>query len=500
MYGFSRQETRSGKNIFDLDKWFQNASAYNCTKELIQNGIKLVFTANTDAFVGTNMSGVGQTLGASYKNQLIEVKPSTKYTISLSSAPKCYVSQYNEDLTSVMFERIPANNNETQYTITTNSNTRYIGLRLGILDSSLTNYNFTNIQIEEGEVATDYEEYGVSPSPEFEAKVHCLGDDVNLFDKNGEVTNLYITDSGSEAVGAGSDQFIKQVFNSKDSNYIMSFDKNINNAYVRFTYYEGDTFISREISGANGYIFNVPKNCTKVDIRTNTIDKYFTNLKLQKGTIATAWSPYGYGTVETISENGSNTSSNIVYIDKPLCGIGNVRDELDYTNKKIIRRCKKIVFDGTEAGWQMGTYSGEMKQFYITVSSKPARNDLLSSHFPYRVGSVSKGAYMNTGSNLAVFVYPVYNGTPINTLNDWKTFLAEQYANGTPIEIVYKLATPTVEDIDCSDKITQYDEQTTVYNTDNAEIEVSLTNNKTIAQINQNLQKIEELLAKIGGE
>lgn len=291
-YGFCRQETRSGKNKFDLDKWFENASSYNCSKELIQNGIKLVFTANTDAFVGTNMSGVGQTLGASYKNQLIEVKSSTKYTISLSSAPKCYVSQYNEDLTSVMFERIPENTSQTQYTITTNSNAKYIGLRLGILDSSLTNYNFTNIQIEEGEVATEYEQYGASPSPDFSGEIRSVGDDVNLFDKNGEVTNLYITDSGSEAVGAGSDQFIKQVFNSKNSNYIMSFDKNINNAYVRFTYYEGDTFISREISGANGHVFNVPKACTKVDIRTNTTDKYFTNLKLQKGTVATPWSPF----------------------------------------------------------------------------------------------------------------------------------------------------------------------------------------------------------------
>ena len=160
---------------------------------MIQNGIKLVFTVNTDAFIGTNMNSVGQTLGASYKNQLIEVKPNTKYTISLSSAPKCYISQYNEELTSVMFERIPANNNKTQYTITTNSNARYIGLRLGILDSSLTNYNFTNIQIEEGEVATDYEEYGVSPSLNYPSPIYCLGDDVNLINCNNNATHGGVT-------------------------------------------------------------------------------------------------------------------------------------------------------------------------------------------------------------------------------------------------------------------------------------------------------------------
>lgn len=53
-------------------------------------------------------------------------------------------------------------------------------------------------------------------------------------------------------------------------------------------------------------------------------------------------------------------------------------------------------------------------------------------------------------------------------------------------------ANGTEEDIDCSDKIVQYSDTTTVYNTDGAEIEVSLTNNKAIAEVNKNLEKIEK--------
>ena len=53
--------------------------------------------------------------------------------------------------------------------------------------------------------------------------------------------------------------------------------------------------------------------------------------------------------MENISKNGSNTNSNIIYADKPLCSIGDIRDELDYTNEKITRRLSKIVLTGTES-------------------------------------------------------------------------------------------------------------------------------------------------------
>lgn len=39
------------KNIFDLQKWFEKASVSACTKTLLENGIKLDFTANADAFL-----------------------------------------------------------------------------------------------------------------------------------------------------------------------------------------------------------------------------------------------------------------------------------------------------------------------------------------------------------------------------------------------------------------------------------------------------------------
>lgn len=132
-----------------------------------------------------------------------------------------------------------------------------------------------------------------------------------------------------------------------------------------------------------------------------------------------------------------------------------------------------------------------LDDFKVTVMSNIASKCANADWYRRRTEEIVFG-----GSNGGIhFILP-----NINTLEEFKSYLVEQYAKGTPVKVVYELATPIIEDIDCSDKITQYNEQTTVYNTDNAEIEVSLTNNKAIAQINQNLQQIEEAIAglKVG--
>lgn len=87
--------------------------------------------------------------------------------------------------------------------------------------------------------------------------------------------------------------------------------------------------------------------------------------------------------------------------------------------------------------------------------------------------------------------------TNVATLDDFKAFLVQQYTNGTAVEIVYELSTPVIEDIECSNKIMQYDEETTIYNRDEAEIEVSLTNNKAISEVNEDIDNMERRLRDI---
>lgn len=77
----------------------------------------------------------------------------------------------------------------------------------------------------------------------------------------------------------------------------------------------------------------------------------------------------------------------------------------------------------------------------------------------------------------------------ISTVEQFKKWL---YSNN--VKAIYELETPVEEDIDCSNKIVQYAEETTVYNSDGAEIEVCLTNNKAISEVNEDLNNIENKL------
>ena len=211
-------------------------------------------------------------------------------------------------------------------------------------------------------------------------------------------------------------------------------------------------------------------------------------VQIEEGNAATSCVPH--------EENTQTT-----YLKEPLCGLNGVYDELDYSKGKIIRRFGKKVFDGTE-NWNLYNISEEKKQYYITVNNYKYSETEITTMSNYFVGDIINNRTKNNNT-----VYTTSNGIAFRcdnfaTLEEWKAFLAEQYANGTPVEIVYELATPIIEHIDCSNKIAQFDGQTNIYNTDGAELECTLTNNTAIAQINQNLQKIEDMIfsIKAGGE
>ena len=58
--------------------------------------------------------------------------------------------------------------------------------------------------------------------------------------------------------------------------------------------------------------------------------------------------------------------------------------------------------------------------------------------------------------------------------------------------VVYKLAEAYEEDIDTTNSIVQYADETTIANSDNAEMEVELTKNKAISSINENIGALQE--------
>ena len=109
------------------------------------------------------------------------------------------------------------------------------------------------------------------------------------------------------------------------------------------------------------------------------------------------------------------------------------------------RGSKKIVFDGTEY-WgkheNNSTFYSELPlvghKFTKPYSTHYRGNNEWWSYVPN--GCVTN----NTTNGLSIAI----RDDSFATVSEWKAFLAEQYANGTPVKIVYKLAEPIIEEID----------------------------------------------------
>jgi len=129
-----------------------------------------------------------------------------------------------------------------------------------------------------------------------------------------------------------------------------------------------------------------------------------------------------------------------------LLKAGNYQDEADIVSGKITRRCGVKVLDGTEA-WVKLTVSGQVL-FYINAAgpSIPGNADTLCTIATGAAEDWSSPAdsiVVRSNGNFG-FLKPS-NMTASNTAQDWKDYLAGEYANGTPVVIVYPLATETAD-------------------------------------------------------
>ena len=157
-----------------------------------------------------------------------------------------------------------------------------------------------------------YEQYGASPSPDFPSEIQSLGYDVNLFDINTVKTSKLVSDTGTESTNLAwvlSDYIeVNQL-----SDYMFSWVSNSSFFQVLIiSYDENKTFLNRTSLSTSGIYkksFQTIENCKYIkinySIKVDNIEVTRENIKLQKGTIATAYSEYGKGTVE-IKQSGKN--------------------------------------------------------------------------------------------------------------------------------------------------------------------------------------------------
>lgn len=101
------------------------------------------------------------------------------------------------------------------------------------------------------------------------------------------------------------------------------------------------------------------------------------------------------------------------------------------------RKIKKLVLTGEE-NWLV--YAGKVSTFKTSIARSIRGNAGICSHYtPVMTDEFD----VNTGYYVRNSVYLVISDTRFTDVSDFKAYLAQQYAAGTPVTVWYVLATPT---------------------------------------------------------
>ncbi len=157
------------------------------------------------------------------------------------------------------------------------------------------------------------------------------------------------------------------------------------------------------------------------------------------------------GTINIIIDNNIDKTAQdyqsqtyTIPVPEPLRAIGEAKDYL--ADDGIHRKVGKVILNGTETYWRI-TEADNYNMFYIINSNIGALNmphKKMCNYFKY-TSMGFKEAEVNTlcentaGTTIAMIIFKVEKSFA-NTIEEWKLYLAEQYANGTPVILEYELA------------------------------------------------------------
>ncbi len=152
------------------------------------------------------------------------------------------------------------------------------------------------------------------------------------------------------------------------------------------------------------------------------------------------------GMIETVTDESSNTATAEI-----LCGIGNYTDTQELLSGTVTRNLGIKILDGTESGTWITLTSGVCTKLLSDVGMTDAvtpltNTNIYSTHFigssytPAR--SIDNGIFVTSTGYFGFSTGAI--GSTDEAIDTW---LAAQYANGTPVIVVYPLATATTETV-----------------------------------------------------
>lgn len=362
--GNSEQETRSGKN--NLENSDNNVSQYGLTATIQNDGsIKISGTSTTETVKYlTNIKKVSADL----------IKEGT-YTISFKNSENMSdvsvrLRKYNgTDRTEIKNIYLNAINKSEILNLKSLIDTDTIEIELDVICYGNREYNFVLYpQLELGE-ETEYEQYGVMPSPDYPSKIKFVNGYIkvtkcnkNLFNKNDIVNKAYINSSG-EIVSNDGQNYTNYISVVSNTMYTIHAENPLG-AATAICFYDTNKKI---LSGLNynnvkSMSFKTPSNCDFVRASVSNINLEI--LQIEEGP-ATTYEEH-------------EEQSYIMPTQQEFKSIGDMRDTFIKKDDKWYERhnINRKKLDGTE-NWML---IDNNSRFAIKITEQKAKIDVKDSN------------------------------------------------------------------------------------------------------------------------
>jgi len=212
-------------------------------------------------------------------------------------------------------------------------------------------------------------------------------------------------------------------------------------------------------TGVKEYTFDIPPEVTDIRVKHNGAT---TDLVITSGFVL----PEGSYTIhfDCLSYNptivGGIQLKDFVFCQTPyfnggtataemLLGVGNYKDTQEVLTGNVTRNVGIKVLDGSEDWRAHKTLEGwfQLGEPLVYNGIAPA----LCTHYPYSSEQSSEGVFFSTGRDSIptsrFIIADNVNFPNTGMIAEFKQYLADQYANGTPVIIVYPLEEPTTESV-----------------------------------------------------
>ena len=147
---------------------------------------------------------------------------------------------------------------------------------------------------------------------------------------------------------------------------------------------------------------------------------------------------------------GGTTSP--IYLSEPLRKIGDYADSVD-SSGTVTRRIRKLVLDGTEDVDVQTVNSYGIVNFRYAVDfltgRQPSEGNAFCSHFELQTSNISQEENEGFRCIESNRMYLRVKESRCGTAPALQSWLAAQYANGTPVCVWYVLASPVTETVTC---------------------------------------------------